>query len=350
MGRAKNTVLFVDDEIHIINSIRRATMDVNDFESVFANSGQEALQIFVERDISVIVTDMRMPGMDGLTLLKEVREIFPKTIRIVLSGYTQLSQVLATINHGDIFQFIPKPWKMEEELFVVVRQAIEHFNLEAERDNLREGLQQKNKAYENIFRSMEQKLASEKKDILNLKRINHWTFSFWRKQLEMTQASIENKTVHSEYVDLIEELQLIYLASLPAIVETKTIRNIIADISKACAGRMATNTPENADLKISGYHSFLAVVCKALVYLTAADDKTQVLFEVAVDIQHSEAPIVTLDIEPQLIKLSAVKQNRLKIGCSLLNEMGSTYNIKVLLKATEGEIGSLRVSWETSGN
>lgn len=92
MAEKKNTVLFVDDEIHILSSIRRATMDES-FEALFASSGQEALQIFEKKEISVIVTDMRMPGMDGLALLKIVKEKYPQTVRIVLSGYTQLSQV-----------------------------------------------------------------------------------------------------------------------------------------------------------------------------------------------------------------------------------------------------------------
>ena len=86
-----------------------------------------------QKSISVIVTDMRMPVMDGLVLLRIVREKFPRTIRMVLSGYTQLSQVLATVNQGEIFQFNSKPWQMEEELLSSVRQAIERYNIETEK-------------------------------------------------------------------------------------------------------------------------------------------------------------------------------------------------------------------------
>ena len=105
MADKKGTVLFVDDEPHILNAIRRAITD-EAFDGLFAESGAAALKIFEEQEVGVIVTDMRMPVMDGLALLKIVREKYPHTVRIVLSGYTQLSQILGTINHGEIFQFI----------------------------------------------------------------------------------------------------------------------------------------------------------------------------------------------------------------------------------------------------
>ncbi len=142
MAEKRNVVLFVDDEQHILNAIRRATLDES-FDTVVAGSGATALQAFEQQEISVIVTDMRMPVMDGLTLLKIVREKYPSTVRIVLSGYTQLTQVLSSINQGEIFQFIPKPWQMEEELLWTIRRAIERYNMETERNSLQASLTKK---------------------------------------------------------------------------------------------------------------------------------------------------------------------------------------------------------------
>ena len=142
MAEKRNVVLFVDDEQHILNAIRRATIDES-FDTVFAGSGATALQALEQQEISVIVTDMRMPVMDGLTLLKIVREKYPSIVRIVLSGYTQLSQVLSSINQGEIFQFIPKPWQMEEELLWTIRRAIERYNMETERNSLQASLTKK---------------------------------------------------------------------------------------------------------------------------------------------------------------------------------------------------------------
>ena len=84
----KYSVLFVDDEVNILNAIKREMIDEN-FKMFFANSAKEALKIIDENQISVIVTDMRMPEMNGLELLKIVEEKSPMTVKMVLSGYTQ---------------------------------------------------------------------------------------------------------------------------------------------------------------------------------------------------------------------------------------------------------------------
>ena len=155
---SENKVLFVDDEVNVLSAIRRAVIE-EAYTSFFAGSASEALATMEKHEISVIITDMRMPIMDGLTLLKHVKEKYPRTVRVVLSGYTQLSQMLATINQGEIFKFITKPWTTEAELLPVVRQAVDYYNLQVERDTLRENLAKRNLAYQNIFRVMEQKKA-----------------------------------------------------------------------------------------------------------------------------------------------------------------------------------------------
>lgn len=79
---------------------------------------------------------MRMPEMSGLALLKIVKEKYPHIVRLVLSGYTQVTTLLTAINQGEIFRFITKPWKMEQEFKTVLAQAVEYYNLQAERDRL----------------------------------------------------------------------------------------------------------------------------------------------------------------------------------------------------------------------
>lgn len=346
----KNTVLFVDDELNILASIRRATED-EDFIAVFASSGGEALEIFEKRHISVIVTDMRMPEMNGLTLLKTIREKYPNTVRIVLSGYTQLSQVLATVNQGDIFQFIPKPWNMEEELLVTVRRGIEHYNLAAERDRLQAGLAQKNQAYQSIFRAMEQKMANEKKDLASLRRINHWTCTFWKKHLEIREGhSNETNVILKGYCEFIEELQRLYLDILPTVVENKSIESMVGDVTKACAGRMLiqnTDNPENTDMVFSGCHRFIVMVCRAVVYLVKDNSKESMHCIIKVTEDMGVAALIDLTIGLQLIKPTADEQTSIKIGCSLLNAMGESYDIKVLPEVINGEIRAVKVLWKT---
>ncbi len=344
---AKNTVLFVDDELNILASIRRATID-EDFTAFFASSGGEALKIFEEREISVIVTDMRMPEMNGLTLLKTIREKYPNTVRIVLSGYTQLSQVLATVNQGDIFHFIPKPWNMEEELLTTVRRGIEHYNLAAERDRLQAGLAQKNQAYQSIFRAMEQKLANEKKDLASLRRINHWIGAFGQKHLEAGSGHSNDMTATVKgYFDLFGELQRLYLDILPTVVETKSTKTMLSDVTKAGLGHMQIHiNKKNSDLELSGYHGFLMMICSAIVYLSGANAKESAYCVMTVIAEDAEAAIVDLTIGLQLIKPSVDEQIRIKIGCSLLNAMGEAYDIKVLPKLIGGDVVAVQVLWK----
>jgi len=345
MAEKKNTVLFVDDEIHILNLIRRATMG-EQFESLFAMSGSEALEVLAKYTISVIVTDMRMPGMDGLTLLKTVRETSPKTIRMVLSGYTQLSQVLATVNLGDIFQFIPKPWKMEEELLVAVRMGIEYYNLDVERDELRDKLIQKNQAYQNIFRELEQKFANERKSLSNLKRVNNWTFAFLKKNLDMSSEYLEkNKDALKDYLKLIEALQLMYFDILPTITETNTAFNLSSAIVKPY-DRFVINSAQRDERRLTGCHNFVIMTLQAIFKLLISDEKTLVICDMMLDVK-DEGIWVSFNIAVKPLKLSASMQNRLKIGCALLNEIGKIYNLSVLPDVSNGEVVFLQVIWQT---
>lgn len=350
MAEKKNTVLFVDDEIHILSSIRRATMDES-FEALFASSGQEALQIFEKKEISVIVTDMRMPGMDGLALLKIVKEKYPQTVRIVLSGYTQLSQVLATVNQADIFQFIPKPWNMEEELLAGVRQGIKQFNIALERDRLRERLAQKNQAYQNIFRELEQKFINEKKDLANLKKIHQWIFAFWRKNLDFGAKYLEeNKVSIADYTKIIEAIMQKYLDILPTNIETKSLRTTIDKIVKACSERVVVQPVHNNDVKISGYHTFLVMTLQILLELFTIEPEEKIICNMKLDTESGNASLIAIRVQPtETPQSSRVVQNRLKMGCSLLSEIGKAYRTLVKPELVNGEIGAVQIIWQSMG-
>ncbi|PKM50996.1 MAG: hypothetical protein CVV02_08665 [Firmicutes bacterium HGW-Firmicutes-7] len=149
------SVLFVDDEINILNSLKRGLMD-EAYTCFFASSGKEALAVLEEKKISVIVSDMRMPEMNGLKLLKEVEDKYPRMIKIILSGYTQLPQILVTINQVDIFKFITKPWKLEEEFKVAIHKALDYYIIQEENDEIKKALQNKNQAYTNILKNIDE--------------------------------------------------------------------------------------------------------------------------------------------------------------------------------------------------
>ena len=96
----KRTVLFVDDEEKVLASLRRGLLD-EPYDALFANSGEQALEVLQQNPVDVIVTDMRMPEMNGLELLRMVKEKHPHVIRMVLSGYTQVSTLLTAINQAE---------------------------------------------------------------------------------------------------------------------------------------------------------------------------------------------------------------------------------------------------------
>ncbi len=158
----KRTVLFIDDNQSVLASLERGLMD-EPYRTLFARSGDEALEILKDKEVHVIVTDMRMPGMSGLELLKIVKKEYPRIIRLVLSGYAQITTLLTAVNQGEIFKYITKPWKLEEEFKSVVRQAIDYYNLQDERDSLIEKLKQAHDELEKKVeeRTMELKIANE---------------------------------------------------------------------------------------------------------------------------------------------------------------------------------------------
>lgn len=156
----KYSVLFVDDEASILNSIRRGMID-EEFNCVFANSGKEALSILEEKKISVVVTDMRMPEMNGLDLLKIVEQKSPMTVKLVLSGYTQIPLLIATINQVDIFKFVAKPWELDD-LISMVQKALDYYIIKEENANYKKILETQNKAYQNILKKIDTVIENSK--------------------------------------------------------------------------------------------------------------------------------------------------------------------------------------------
>ena len=106
------TVLCVDDEPSILRSL--SWLLKKKFEVKTATSGQEALAMLRENDFDVIISDQRMPGMMGSELLREARKISPRSMRILLTGYSDLQAILRSVNDGEVFRFVNKPWSIKE--------------------------------------------------------------------------------------------------------------------------------------------------------------------------------------------------------------------------------------------
>ncbi len=128
------TVLFVDDEKSVLTSLERYLI-TESYQKVFAQSANEALDILAVQPVHVVVSDMKMPGTDGLTLLRKIKKTYPETIRMVLSGFSEIAQIVPCINTGEIFRYLTKPID-PEEFKAVLYDAIEQYLMKRDKQEL----------------------------------------------------------------------------------------------------------------------------------------------------------------------------------------------------------------------
>lgn len=117
-------ILFVDDEAQILKAIKRIFMD-SDYKIYCAESAEVALKIMCEDAIDMVITDMRMPGMDGIELLKITKRKYPKTVRIILSGFADENEIMYSLQNNIAKTYMFKPWD-NDELIRIVEQNLEN--------------------------------------------------------------------------------------------------------------------------------------------------------------------------------------------------------------------------------
>ena len=108
----KHSILIVDDEVEILHSLRgllRMTFNIHT-----ANSGPEALRILQEHPIQVVLSDQRMPGMEGVQVLEQAHSERPRAVRVLFTGYTDVKAVIEAINKGQVFRYLTKPWEPDQ--------------------------------------------------------------------------------------------------------------------------------------------------------------------------------------------------------------------------------------------
>lgn len=147
------TLLLVDDEPSILAALRRLLR--HDGYAILACADPlEALAVLAEQPVDVILTDQRMPGMSGVEFLRRVKEAYPDTVRIVLSGYTDLQFVTDAINEGAVYKFLTKPWD-DEQLREQIRAAFRGKAIADENRRLTAALQAANVELERHAREVE---------------------------------------------------------------------------------------------------------------------------------------------------------------------------------------------------
>lgn len=129
-------ILLVDDEVKVLGGLGRS-LSQEPYQITATTSPAEALRLLASQEFTVIVTDQRMPQMQGVQLLEHAKTVSPHTMRLILSGHADMQSVIDAINHGAVYRFLTKPCR-DDDLQQTLRQAIQHFELTRENRRLQE--------------------------------------------------------------------------------------------------------------------------------------------------------------------------------------------------------------------
>lgn len=169
----ERTLLLVDDEENITSALVRL-LRRDGYRILRANSGEAGLELLAQNEVGVIISDQRMPGMTGVEFLGKVRELYPDTVRVVLSGYTELNSVTDAINRGAVYKFLTKPWE-DDLLRANVEEAFQRYEMKMENARLARELQQANEELLRINRELERRVEEKTGEImrnLNILRVS----------------------------------------------------------------------------------------------------------------------------------------------------------------------------------
>ena len=152
------TLLCVDDEPNILSALRRL-FRASGYRILLAGDGPQALEVLAKEPVHMVISDMRMPGMDGSQLLEQVRQRWPDITRVLLTGYADVKSTIAAINRGEIYRYINKPWN-DDEMLLMVQQAFERHALQDEKRRLEALTQAQNEALRALNASLEEKVTA----------------------------------------------------------------------------------------------------------------------------------------------------------------------------------------------
>jgi CheY-like chemotaxis protein len=166
LQKPQRTLLLVDDEPNIVASLKRLLRS-DGYQILTANSARDGLALLQHHKVDIILSDQRMPGMTGVDFLRIAKEMYPDTVRIVLSGYTELQSVTDAINEGAVFRFLTKPWDDQqlrryiEEAFRYKELADENVRLNLRVRTVNQELASSNRRLEEGLRQQQQQIARD---------------------------------------------------------------------------------------------------------------------------------------------------------------------------------------------
>lgn len=257
------SVLFVDDEMQVLRAIRRG-LHLEKYNKLFVTSGKEALEIIEKEKIAMVITDMKMPQMDGLSLLKQINEIDPNIVKVILSGYTNLAQIIATINALNIYKFILKPWDLQTELKPIIIDGLKKYeeNIKYKMDI--ETANKKNQLFKKLVATNQQNYEQINKDFESVKQLHKIIINYsYFLSLQLKEDKM-NKLRLKEELSFIEDIVRKFIESLPTLKRITTIKDLklkIETIIKTITGtknnesiNFSTNLEIDNDLPVNIVH------------------------------------------------------------------------------------------------
>src|SRR3954464_1372769 len=159
-------LLFVDDEPFVLKALKR-TFELEGYEVVTATRPADALQILGGgSEFVVIGSDYRMPEMDGAQFLQRAREIAPQSYRLLISAVEEFQAAVDSVNRGEIFRFIPKPWN-HGDLLQIVKSAVDEYHLRRNYQEMPTLLHSKNSALESLNLSLERRVHERTRNLID---------------------------------------------------------------------------------------------------------------------------------------------------------------------------------------
>lgn len=157
------TLLFVDDEANILSSLKRLFHPYG-YRIFTAEGGVQGLEIMERESVDLVMSDMRMPDMNGAQFLEKVNERWPETVRILLTGHSEISATIDAINKGHIYRYIAKPWE-DNDIVLSVKQALHQKQLEQENRDLAALTRRQNEELKDLNANLEAKVKSRTEEV-----------------------------------------------------------------------------------------------------------------------------------------------------------------------------------------
>jgi putative nucleotidyltransferase with HDIG domain len=159
----KMTLLFVDDEANILSALKRLFHPCG-YRIFTAERGAQGLEIMERESVDLVISDMRMPEMNGAQFLAQVNQRWPETVRILLTGHAEIKDTIDAINQGHIFRYISKPWE-DNDIILAVKQALYQKNLEQKNNHLEALTLKQNEELKDLNANLEAKVKSRTEEV-----------------------------------------------------------------------------------------------------------------------------------------------------------------------------------------